>query len=96
MQEERYIFKVIFNDENRNVITLYAEEMTTSLLGFIEISKLFFPEASDIIVTPDDDKVYKIFKDVKRVYIPINQIIRIDELFNNKEPQVINLINKIK
>ncbi len=87
-------FRVIFTDENRKPVTVYAKEVTSSMLGFIEISQLFFPDISDIIVTPDDDKVSNMFKNVKTIYLPINQIVRIDELNIDKKAPVISIVNK--
>lgn len=96
MQEEKSIYRVIFTDENKNIITLHSEKMDTTILGFMEFSKLFFPEPSEIIVTPDDEKIYNLFKDVKKIHIPLSQIIRIEELFNNKKPCILNIVNQVK
>ncbi|MBQ3034362.1 MAG: DUF1820 family protein [Deferribacterales bacterium] len=97
MTANKSIFRIVFLDEENKPLTLHAEEMyPSSMLGFIEAEKLIFPEPSDIIITPDDDKIKNLFKDVKRVYIPMGQVIRVDELTTDKKTPVISIVNHDK
>ena len=97
MPTSKSLFKITFTDEEDKTITVHAEEVSpSSLLGFIEAAELVFPDPSDIIITPADNKARTLFKDVKRTYIPINRIIRIDELSSDKKTPVITLINQGK
>lgn len=71
---------------------LYASEVNpTSFLGLIEVSDIVFVDSSDILVTPDDEKIKKEFQDTVKTYIPINYIVRIDEVSIKKETPVIRL-----
>jgi hypothetical protein len=86
------IYKVQFIDENKKNKTIYAHKVNpSSFLGLIEISGIAFLGTSDILINPDDEKIRKEFKNVEKTYLPINSIIRIDEIILDSENQVIRL-----
>jgi len=86
------LYKVIFVDEEKKIQTLHASVLNpSSFLGLIEVSDIVFIEQSDIIIAPDDGKLQAKFKNVERSYIPLNSIIRIDEVTVEKETPVIRL-----
>lgn len=82
------IYKVIFLNQNQ-VFELYARQIFQSdLYGFIEIEELLFGEKSKIVVDPGEEKLKAEFADVKRSYIPMHAIIRIDEVERQGVPKV--------
>jgi len=86
------LFKVIFIDEDKKTQTIHASQLNpSSFLGLIEISDIVFIDQSELIITPDDGKLQSRFKNVERSYIPLNSIIRIDEVLIEKETPVIRL-----
>jgi hypothetical protein len=48
--------------------------------GFIEVEEFLFGERSQILVDPSEEKLKTEFSGVKRSYIPLQSIIRIDEV----------------
>ena len=48
--------------------------------GFGEIEELVFGERSQILVDPGEEKLKNEFSGVKRSYIPLQSIVRIDEV----------------
>jgi len=73
------IYKVIFLNQNQ-VFELYARQIYQSdLYGFIEVEEYVFGERSQIVVDPAEEKLKNEFAGVKRSYIPMHAIIRIDE-----------------
>jgi len=48
--------------------------------GFVEIEEMLFGERSAILVDPGEEKLKSEFSGVKRSYIPMQSIIRIDEV----------------
>ena len=48
--------------------------------GFIEIEEFLFGERSQLLVDPSEEKLKNEFQGVKRSYIPMGAIIRIDEV----------------
>ena len=74
------IYKVIFLNQNQ-VFELYARQIYQSdLYGFIEVEEYVFGERSQIVLDPAEEKLKNEFAGVKRSYIPMHAIIRIDEV----------------
>jgi len=74
------IYKVIFLNQSQ-VFELYARQIYQSdLYGFIEVEEYVFGERSQIVVDPAEEKLKSEFAGVKRSYIPMHAIIRIDEV----------------
>ena len=84
------IYKVIFLNQNQ-VFELYAKQIYQSdLYGFIEVEEYVFGERSQIVVDPAEEKLKSEFAGVKRSYIPMHAIVRIDEV-----RQSVSLIEQI-
>ncbi len=80
------IYKVIFYNEGE-IFEVYAREIYQSeMYGFIEVEEFVFGERTQVIVDPGEEKLKAEFAGVKRSYIPMQSIIRIDEV--EKEGQV--------
>ena len=75
------IYRVIFA-QNEKLYEVYARYLSEeSLMGFIEIEELLFQEATaGLLIDPTDEKLRAEFKGVKRSYIPLHTILRIDEV----------------
>ncbi len=80
MSAETGIYKVIFLNQGK-VYEIFARKLLQSnLFGFIEIEKLIFGERSRLIVDASQENLKSEFADVKRVFIPLHSVIRIDEV----------------
>jgi hypothetical protein len=74
------LYKIIFMTQGQ-VYEIYAREVGHgTLFGFIEIEKLVFGERSSVVVDPSEEKIQSEFAGVKRTYLPMHSIIRIDEV----------------
>ena len=74
------IFKVSFYNQG-NVYEVYASKVYQSdLHGFITIEELKFNERTSVVVDPGEEKLKSEFEQVKRVFVPMHAIIRIDEV----------------
>jgi hypothetical protein len=74
------LYKVVFVNHNQ-VYELYARQIFQSdLYGFIEIEDYVFGEKSSLIVDTAEEKLKTEFADVKRSFIPMHAIVRIDEV----------------
>ena len=74
------VYKVIFHNNNQ-VFEVYARQIYQSdMWGFIEVEEFVFGERSQILVDPSEEKLKNEFSGVKRSYIPLQAIIRIDEV----------------
>ncbi|WP_426415948.1 DUF1820 family protein [Aestuariirhabdus sp. LZHN29] len=76
----KQIFKVIFLNDGQ-VFELYAKQVYQSdLYGFIEVEEFLFGERSQLLVDPAEEKLKSEFSGVRRSYIPMTAIVRIDEV----------------
>ena len=74
------VYKVIFQNGNQ-VFEVFAQQIYQSdMWGFIEVEEFLFGERSQILVDPSEEKLKAEFNGVKRSYIPLQSIIRIDEV----------------
>jgi hypothetical protein len=75
-----HIFKVMFVNQGK-VYEVYARKVSHgSLFGFVEIEELVFGERSSVVLDPGEERVKSEFAGVKRSYLPLQSIIRIDEV----------------
>ena len=74
------VYKVIFQNGNQ-VVELFARQIYQSdMWGFIEVEEFLFGERSQILVDPGEEKLKSEFNGVRRSYIPLQSVIRIDEV----------------
>lgn len=74
------VYKVIFQNGSQ-VFEVYARQIYQSdMWGFIEVEEFVFGERSQILVDPGEEKLKSEFAGVKRSYIPMQAIVRIDEV----------------
>ncbi len=79
-KEPQPIYRIIFTQEDK-VYEVYAHYISEeNLMGFIEIEELVFNEANSVVVDPSEEKLKTEFNGVKRSYIPMHMILRIDEM----------------
>ncbi len=75
-----HIFKVMFVNQGK-VYEIYARKVTHgSLFGFIEVDELVFGERSTVVVDPSEERIQTEFSGVKRTFLPLHSIVRIDEV----------------
>ena len=74
------IYKISFYNQSK-VYEVYARKVYQSdLYGFITIEGLAFNERSSVVVDPSEEKLKSEFEQVKRFFVPMHAIIRIDEV----------------
>jgi len=93
LKDNTKIFKVIFVNQGR-VYEVYANQVLQSgLFGFIEVEQLLFGEKTAVVIDPSEERLKDEFKFVKRTYIPMHSIIRIDEVEKQGAAKIINVEN---
>ncbi len=74
------LFKVVFMSQGR-VYEVYARSVGQGdLFGFIVIEELVFGERTTVVVDPSEEKIKAEFENVRRTYLPMHSIVRIDEV----------------
>lgn len=74
------IYKIVFFNQGE-VYEMYARHVYQSdLWGFLEVEEFVFDERSQMIVDPAEEKLKSEFSSIKRSFIPLHSIVRIDEV----------------
>lgn len=77
---DKPIYKVTFLNLGK-VYEVFCQNIYQSdLYGFIEIEDYIFGDKSQVVVDPSEEKLKNEFAGVKRSFIPLQAIMRIDEV----------------
>ncbi|WP_031433961.1 DUF1820 family protein [Methylomarinum vadi] len=77
---EKHIYKVVFMNREQ-VYEVYARSVYQGdMYGFVIIEDFLFGEKSSIVVDPSEDKLRTEFEGVTRSFIPMHEVIRIDQV----------------
>ncbi|MFQ3229968.1 DUF1820 family protein [Reinekea sp.] len=88
MSIQKSIYRVVFLNQDK-VYEVYCESVYQSeMYGFIEIEELIFGERSQLLVDPSEEKLQNEFAGVKRSFVPMHAIIRIDEVEKGGVPKI--------
>jgi hypothetical protein len=75
-----HIYKIIFLNQGK-IYELYARNVYQgNLYGFIEVEELIFGKQDSMLVNPAEEKLQGEFSGVRRTFVPIHSVIRIDEV----------------
>lgn len=87
------LYKVVFMNQGQ-VYEVYARSVGQgTLFGFVEIEELVFGERSSVVLDPSEEKIKTEFKGVKRTYLPMHSVIRIDEVDKEGTSKISKLEN---
>ena len=76
----RHLYKISFVNQGK-IYEIYARSVTQgTLFGFIEVERLVFGERSSVVVDPAEERIKTEFAGVRRSYLPMHSILRIDEV----------------
>ena len=74
------LYKITFLNQGQ-VYEIYARHVNQGgLLGFVEIEGLVFGEKTTLVVDPSEERLQREFEGVKRFYVPMHSVVRIDEV----------------
>jgi hypothetical protein len=79
-ERERPLYKVSFLSQGQ-VYELYAKKVAQGgLLGFVEVEGVVFGQKTTLVVDPGEERLKLEFEGVRRFYVPIHSVLRIDEV----------------
>ena len=74
------LFKIVFSHQG-DVWEIYARKIGSSdLFGFVEVEEITFGERSQVVIDPSEEKIKSELKDVRRLFLPMHAVLRIDEV----------------
>ena len=89
MTEEK-IYRISFYNQG-DIYELYAHDIHQgNMYAFLEIEGIIFGERSAIVVDPSEERLKTEFQGVSRTYIPLQAVIRIDEVAREGPGKIID------
>jgi hypothetical protein len=77
---QEHIYKVLFHNQGQ-VYEVYAHSIYQSdLYGFIEVEDYIFGKKGQMVIDPGEEKLRSEFEGVQRSFVPMQNVIRIDEV----------------
>lgn len=74
------MYRVSFVNQGK-VYEVYVKQVSQAgLYGFVEIEGFAFGEKSSVVIDPAEERLQTEFAGVKRSYIPMHAVVRIDEV----------------
>lgn len=78
--KSKSLYRISFSSQEK-IYEIYARSVVQrELFGFVAIEDLVFGETSALVVDPGQERLKNEFQGVKRTFIPMHSIIRIDEV----------------
>ena len=74
------IYKITFLNKGKVYEIFVRQVYQSDLYGFIEVEEFVFDERSQVVVDPSEERLKAEFNGVKRSFIPMQAIMRIDEV----------------
>ncbi|NOT11374.1 MAG: DUF1820 family protein [Methylococcaceae bacterium] len=88
---EKHIYKVVFVNQEQVYEVFVKNVYQGELYGFVIIEGFVFGEKSSIVVDPTEERLRIEFEGVNRSYIPVQRIIRIDQVKKRGLAKVLSL-----
>lgn len=77
---KKQLYKVVFMSQGQ-IYEIYARSVGQGdMFGFIAVEELVFGERTTVVVDPSEEKIKAEFENVRRTYLPMHSILRIDEV----------------
>ena len=91
MAKTKTLYKVTFINQGQ-VYEVFARQVyQAELYGFVVIEELVFGERTTVVVDPAEERLQSEFEGVKRSFVPMHAVIRIDEVEKEGIPKISEL-----
>lgn len=74
------VYRIQFHHQG-SLYEIYARKVSQGVLyAFVEVEDILFGERSQVVVDPAEERLKSEFAGVRRTYIPLHAVVRIDEV----------------
>lgn len=95
MPKAKPLYRVSFLNQGQ-VYEVFARQVyQAELYGFVVVEELVFGERTSVVVDPAEERLKDEFDGVKRSYVPMHAIIRIDEVEKEGQARISDLGDKV-
>jgi len=86
-----HIFRIMFVNQGK-VYEVYARKVSHGgLFGFVEVEELVFGERAGVVLDPGEERIKTEFEGVKRTYLPLHSVLRVDEVQKQGTAKIVAL-----
>ena len=89
------LYRVQFQNKGEMYEIYVKNVFQGDIFGFIVVENFVFGSQSTVVVDPGEEKLRKEFESVKRSFIPMHSVIRIDEVEKQGVSKISDLDSKI-
>ena len=91
----RNLYKISFINQGR-LYELYARKVyQADLYGFVAVEDLVFGRRNSVVLDPGEEKLKNEFESVKRTFIPMHAVVRVDEVAKPGVAKISDLSDKV-
>ena len=95
MSKEKHLFRIQFISNGEHY-ELYVREVSQgTMFGFVEIGDFVWDTHTSLVLDPSHEKLKSEFGDVTRTYIPMHNVLRIDEVKKQGCAKISELSDKV-
>ena len=88
MANDESVYRITFINQGK-IYEIYAQHVNESeLFGFIEVEDFVFRNTSSVVLDPAEERLKSEFSGVKRTFIPIQSVVRIDLVEKEGVPKI--------
>ena len=85
------VYRVLFRNQE-SLYELYARKVGQgALFAFVEVEEILFGSRGGVLVDPSEERLKSEFAGVKRTYIPLQAVVRIDEVEKEGTNKIVSL-----
>ena len=83
------VYRITFMSQGQ-VYELYAKSVgSAAMFGFVEVAHLLWSQKSTVVIDPSEDRLKHEFAGVKRFYVPMHSVIRVDEVDHEGSSKIV-------
>lgn len=87
----RSVYRILFRN-HENLYELYARKVSQgALFAFVEVEEILFGNRGGVLVDPSEERLKFEFAGVKRTFIPLQAVVRIDEVEKEGANKIVSL-----
>jgi hypothetical protein len=76
----KHVYRIVFHNQGK-LYELHARHVSHGeIYGFVEVADIIFGERTAVVVDPTEERLKSEFDDVKRTFVPLHAVVRIDEV----------------
>ncbi len=92
IMSKEHLYKVVFMSQGQ-VYEVYAKSVGQGdMFGFIQVEELVFGERTTVVVDPSEERIKSEFANVRKTFLPMHSILRIDEV----DKQGVSKVSKLE